>query len=53
MHGGPAAGVLCSKALALALAGICVYQKRMHLIRWVSYWYGAIVVWNLAVILVK
>jgi hypothetical protein len=53
MHGGPAAGVLCSKALALALGGICVCQKRMHLIRWVSYWYGAIVVWNLAVILVK
>jgi hypothetical protein len=25
----------------------------MHLIRWVSYWYGALVIWNLAVILAK
>ena len=53
MHAGPALGVLSSKALALALGGVCVYQKRMHLIRWVSYWYGALVIWNLAVILAK
>ncbi|MGP8243882.1 MAG: DUF5658 family protein [Bryobacteraceae bacterium] len=53
MHGGPAAGVLSSKVLALALGGVCVYQKRLHLIRWVSYWYGALVVWNLAVILAR
>ena len=53
MHAGPALGVLSSKALALALGGVCVYQQRMNLIRWVSYWYGALVIWNLAVILAK
>jgi hypothetical protein len=51
MHAGPAAGVAMSKAVALALGGYCVYRKKYHLIRWATYWYGALVVWNLMVIL--
>jgi hypothetical protein len=51
MHVGPAFGVLASKILALALGAFCVYTRKLHLIRWASYWYGGLVVWNLIVIL--
>ena len=51
MHAGPAAGVAASKAVAIALAGLCLYLKRPHLIRWASYWYCALIVWNLMIIL--
>jgi hypothetical protein len=51
MHAGPVAGVAASKLLALAIGGICVYRKKYHLIRWASYWYCGLVVWNLIVIL--
>jgi hypothetical protein len=51
MHAGPVAGVAVSKLLALAIGGICVYRKKYHLIRWASYWYCGLVVWNLIVIL--
>jgi len=51
MHAGPAVGVLASKALALTLGAVCVFQRKYNLMRWASYWYGLLVVWNLAVIL--
>jgi hypothetical protein len=51
MHVGPAAGVVASKVLALAIGAICVYTRRHHLIRWITYWYGGLVVWNLMVVL--
>jgi len=51
MHAGPAAGVAASKLIALALGGACVYLKKQHLIRWATYWYGGLVVWNLVVML--
>jgi hypothetical protein len=51
MFAGPAVGVLASKVLALGLGAVCVYYKKTHLIRWVSYWYGGLVVWNLMVML--
>ena len=51
MHAGPAAGVAASKLLALGLGAICFRANKPHLIKWVSYWYGALVVWNLVVIL--
>ena len=51
MHAGPAAGVMASKALSLFLGAYCVYYKKTHLIRWISYWYGGLVVWNLMVML--
>jgi hypothetical protein len=51
MHAGPVVGVLASKLVALALAGVCVYWKKYRLIRWATYWYSALVVWNLIVIL--
>ena len=51
MHAGPAAGVIASKLVALVLGGVCVYVKKYNLIRWVSYWYAGLVVWNLMVML--
>jgi hypothetical protein len=51
MHAGPLAGVALSKLFALALGGICVYCGKYRLIRFASYWYGGLVVWNLMVML--
>ena len=51
MHWGPAMGVALSKGVALALGAVCVYWKKERLMRWASYWYGGLVVWNLMVIL--
>jgi hypothetical protein len=51
MHAGPAVGVIVSKLVALILGGVCVYVKKHNLIRWISYWYAGLVVWNLMVML--
>ena len=51
MHFGPAVGVIASKLVALILGGVCVYAKKNNLIRWVTYWYALLVVWNLMVLL--
>ncbi len=51
MHAGPAAGVIASKVLALGIGGLCVYLEKAHVIRWISYWYGGLVIWNLMVML--
>jgi hypothetical protein len=51
MHIGPAAGVMVSKVLALGIGAICIYTRKHHLIRWITYWYGGLVVWNLMVLL--
>jgi hypothetical protein len=51
MQAGPATGVAASKLIALGLGALCVYLKKQHLIRWATYWYGALVVWNLMVML--
>jgi len=51
MHAGPVAGVIASKVLALGLGALCVYVNKAHVIGWISYWYGALVIWNLVVIL--
>jgi hypothetical protein len=51
MQAGPVTGVAVSKLIALGLGALCVYLKKQHLIRWATYWYGALVVWNLMVML--
>ena len=53
MHSSPALGILASKVLALALGAVCVYLRKSHLIRWATYWYGGLVVWNLMIMLVS
>jgi hypothetical protein len=37
--------------MALALAGLCVLGNRYYLIRWISYRYATLIVWNLSIIL--
>ncbi len=51
MHVAPGFGVAASKFLALALGGFCVATGKNHILRWVSYWYAALVVWNLMIML--
>lgn len=51
MHAGPAAGVIASKVLALGIGALCVYLNKSYVIRWISYWYGGLVIWNLMVML--
>lgn len=51
MHFGPVTGVAASKVVALGLGAICVYKRKDNLIRWATYWYGGLVVWNLMVML--
>ena len=51
MHLGPVAGVAASKAIALLLGAVCVHTRRYHIMRWISYWYAGLIVWNLAVML--
>jgi hypothetical protein len=52
MHAGPFSGVIASKVLALGIGALCIYLNKAHVIRWISYWYGGLVIWNLLVMLV-
>jgi Domain of unknown function (DUF5658) len=52
MHAGPTTGVVMSKVLALGLGGFCVWANKAHVVRWISYWYSGLIVWNLTVMLV-
>jgi hypothetical protein len=51
MEFGPAVGVLLSKLIAITLGVLCVWLDKAHLIRKICYWYAALVVWNLSVLL--
>ena len=51
MHAGPTVGVIASKVVAIGLAGLCIHLKKHHLVRYATYWYGGLVVWNLMVML--
>jgi hypothetical protein len=51
MQFGPGFGVLLSKFVAVSLGGLCIWLDKAHLIRWICYWYAALIVWNLAVVL--
>jgi hypothetical protein len=52
MHFGPSFAVAASKIMAISLLGLCVALGRSHLVRWINYWYAALIVWNLFSILV-
>jgi hypothetical protein len=51
MHYGPSFAVAASKIVAIGLAGICVGLNRLYLVRWINYWYAALIIWNLCNIL--
>ena len=46
----PAVGVAASKLIAVAIAGVCMATDRLRLLRLVNISYGALVVWNLAIL---
>ena len=48
----PALGVAASKVVGLGLGGLCVATNRVRLLSWANYWYAALVVWNLSMILI-
>jgi len=48
---GPLAGLAFSKAVAIGLAVFCALSRRAMLIRWINYWYAALVCWNLIIAL--
>jgi hypothetical protein len=50
-HIGPALGVGLSKLIALALGAVCIWFKKDRILNLITYWYAALVVWNLCVIL--
>ena len=51
MQVGPITGVLLSKVLALGLGAFCVWANKAHVVRWITYWYSGLIVWNLMVML--
>ena len=48
---GPLAGLLADKVIAVVLAVVCVWSGRSRMIRWINYWYAALVTWNIVLIL--
>ena len=44
---GPVTGLVGSKVVAVAFLTICVVLKRWGLVRFINYWYTALVTWNL------
>jgi hypothetical protein len=48
---GPLRGLLISKIVAAGLAGACLAMRKRNLIRWINYWYAALVLWNLSITL--
>ena len=51
MHAGAVTGVLISKLLALGLGGICLWLGKYRMLYWANYWFAALVLWNIFVIL--
>ncbi len=47
----PALGVAASKMVGLAIGAVCVATNRVKLVSLANYWYAALVVWNLTMIL--
>lgn len=48
---GPVTGLIVSKLFAVACLSACILLKRWEFIRWINYWYSALVLWNLCTVL--
>src|SRR5262245_18954461 len=48
MQVGPTVGVIASKGVAVLLAAFCIASGRTRVIRYINFWYAALVVWNVA-----
>ena len=47
----PLAGVAASKVLGLGLGTVCILTHRSRLVSWINYWYAALIIWNLSIML--
>jgi hypothetical protein len=47
----PLAGLAISKAAAFLLAAACYWTGRTRVISWINYWFAALVLWNVCVLL--
>ena len=47
----PALGVAASKLVGLGIGAVCLATNRMRMLTIANYWYAALVVWNLSMIL--
>lgn len=45
------AGLTAVKLLGVAMAGYCVWRKKLRVIGWVNYYFAGLVIWNLLNIL--
>ena len=45
--------MLADKMFAVLLAVMCVWSGRSRMIPWVNYWYAALVIWNIILILLR
>jgi uncharacterized protein DUF5658 len=50
MELGPVTGLVVSKVIASALAGAALFTNRERLVRFVNFWFVAVVGWNLIII---
>jgi hypothetical protein len=48
---GPVKGLIWSKLVAAGCVLLCIVFNRWGFIRWINYWYAALVIWNLYTIL--
>lgn len=48
---GPITGVVLAKLIAFALAGYCIWRRKQRVVRWINYFFAALVAWNLVQIL--
>ena len=48
---GPVIGLFACKVVALAVVAVCFWLGRPYLVRWINYWYAALVLWNVCIIL--
>lgn len=51
MHLGPVTGLIASKFCAFAIAAACLWLRRQRVIGWINYFYAALIIWNLRIIL--
>ncbi len=50
MHLGPLTGLLASKLVAFGIAGMCIWTRRVRVVKWINLWYAGLVIWNLHII---
>ncbi len=53
LHLGPLTGLLGCKLVAFTLGAFFVWRQRFSVIRIINYWFAALVIWNLTLILTR